>query len=492
MTPIACAYIRVSREKEDGVSPEQQKEKAELQAKLLGLDLVHVYQDLDISGRSDKRPAFQAMISDITEGKYTACLVYKLDRFCRNVKDFHHYAEILESNGCRLISISQNIDTSTPVGRLLRNILADFAQFESEMIGERIKDNKLANAKRGRWNGGHVPYGYRKEDKQFVVYEPEAEAIRLSFKWRAQGKGVLAIAKELDRLGYKPRRGSKWGDYWSEGSIKYMLKNRVYLGELVYSGETIPNVFPAIITQDLFDAAQKTSKLPNRSQGTTHLLSGLLYCSFCDVHGFQIQYHGRRRLRRYVCQTKRRKSFSDCPSCLLDADSIERRLVEEVFNLAANREGLERARMELVEEYKKRVKAIPASRPKLTKELDKVQRSIRELFQDYYDHRIISREQFISKNADLQQKEANLKARIEEIEQIDSQGEAIDINIQQLQTELVAITREWEYLTPEEKRTAIRLVVKHINVLQDSIEIDFFHFKIKVPPANQTRGTLTF
>ena len=111
------------------------------------------------------------------------------------------------------------------------------------MIGERIKDNKLANAKRGRWNGGHVPYGYRKDDKQFVVYEPEAEAIRLSFKWRAQGKGVLAIAKELDRLGYKPRRGSKWGDYWSEGSIKYMLKNRVYLGELVYSGETIPNVF---------------------------------------------------------------------------------------------------------------------------------------------------------------------------------------------------------------------------------------------------------
>ncbi len=119
----ACAYIRVSREREDGISPEQQNEKAELQARLLGLDLIKVYQDIDISGRSDRRPGFQEMIQDVRAGKYDVVLVYKLDRFCRNVKDFHHYVEVLERQNCALISISQNIDTSTPVGRLLRNIL---------------------------------------------------------------------------------------------------------------------------------------------------------------------------------------------------------------------------------------------------------------------------------------------------------------------------------------------------------------------------------
>jgi len=490
--PTACAYIRVSREKEDGVSPEQQNEKAELQAKLLGLDLVRIYQDLDISGRSDKRPAFQEMISDIKNGQYTACLVYKLDRFCRNVKDFHRYSEILENHDCRLISISQNIDTSTPVGRLLRNILADFAQFESEMIGERIKDNKLANAKRGRWNGGHIPYGYRRENKTFVINELEAEAIRISFQMRAQGKGPLAIAKELDRLEYKPKRGSKWGEYWSEGSVKYMLQNRVYIGELVYAGEIITEVYPPIISREIFDAAQKTRNIPNRSQASTHLLSGLLYCTFCSISGFQIQYHGRRKIRRYVCQTKRRKSFSECPSCLLDADSIENCVVKEIFKLAANKEDLEKARVDMIADYKKRVKAIPTSRPRLKKDLDRVQRSIRDLFQDYYDHRIISRDQFAAKNTELQQKEAKIQTLLEEIEQIDSYGEAIEINIQQLKTELVAITKEWEYLSPEEKRTAIRLVVKQINILPDEIEIDFFHFKTKLPPTKKVRGTLTF
>lgn len=488
----ACAYIRVSREKEDGVSPEQQKEKAELQAKLMGADLLHIYEDLDISGRSDKRPAFRQMIEDVKAGKWDCVLVYKIDRFARNVKDFHHYMEILEQHNCSLISISQNFDTDSPTGRLLRNILVDFAQFESEMISERVRDNKIANAKRGRWNGGHAPYGYKAVDKQLVVDEREAEAVRLAFRRRAEGYGVLAIAKELNMRGYKPRRGSAWGNYWSEHSVKYMLANRIYIGELNYAGETIKDAVPAIIDEVLFNAAQKTKDIPNRTQASTHLLTGLLYCAHCGHYSFQVQYHGRKHVRRYVCQTKRRKSTTACPSKILDADSLEDLIAQELFLLANESRLIEYAYRDLKESYQERIKNMSAERPKLLEELERVQRLMRELFSDYYDHRIITREQFTAKNQEYLAQEAALKSRLEDISHVEAQNATLDEDIRILKEELSHLAAGWAHLAPVERRQALRNVVKRVTVYEDYIEIDLFHLKQKVIPVTVTRTTMIF
>lgn len=492
MKPTACAYIRVSREKEDGISPEQQKEKAELQAKILGLDLVRVYQDLDISGRSDKRPDFQEMIADIKQNKYKACLVYKLDRFCRNVKDFHHYAEILESHGCRLISISQNIDTSTPVGRLLRNILADFAQFESEMIGERIRDNKVANAKRGRWNGGHAPYGYEVVNKQLVIKDDEAEVIRLAFDLRSQGWGILSITKELNGRGFKSRRGTTWGVAWSESTIKYMLRNRVYIGELVYGGEVVPNAFPAIVDPQTFENAQMAGRLPPRSQSTSHLLSGLLTCSDCGRISFQVAYNGPNLVRRYTCRTKRWKGHAACSSPLLDADSVEAVVKSQIFALANNPDNLESATLKQLFEYKKNKQVTSKDIARVQKELDGVHKTMRQLFSDYYDAQIITREQFISKNEEYLSKETALKEKLESFGQVGRQLEAYENDIEVFKTNLMQLKENWAYLPPEEKRMCVRSLIREITITPDDIEIDYFLFKQKVPPSRKSRGTLYF
>lgn len=492
MKPAACAYIRVSREKEDGVSPEQQKEKAELQAKLLGLDLVKVYQDLDISGRSDNRAAFQEMINDIKKNKYTACLVYKLDRFCRNVSDFHHYTKILESHGCRLISISQNIDTSTPVGRLLRNILADFAQFESEMIGERIRDNKVANAKRGRWNGGHAPYGYKVVEKRLVINEEEAVVVRLIFNLRAQGWGILAITKELNVRGYKARRGTTWGVPWSESTIKYMLSNRIYIGDLVYADEVVPDAVPAIIDKNTFEKAQSVGQLPSRSQSTSHLLSGLLYCSDCGKISFQVSYNGPNLVRRYTCRTKRWKNHAACSSPLLDADSLEAVVTSQIYALAKDPANLESATLQQLYEYRKSKKVTLKDIARVQKELDRVQSAMRRLFSDYYDARIITREQFIAKNEEYLKQEATLKAKLESFGQVDRQIEAYENDIEAFKANLIQLKENWSYLSAEERRMAVRSLVREIVVNPEGIEIDFFLFKQKVPPSRKSRGTLYF
>jgi DNA invertase Pin-like site-specific DNA recombinase len=494
----ACAYIRVSREREDGISPEQQKEKAELQARLMGLDLIRIYQDIDISGRSDRRPGFQEMINDIKTGQYNVCLVYKLDRFCRNVKDFHHYVEILESHGCSLVSISQNIDTSTPVGRLLRNILADFAQFESEMIAERVKDNKLAAARRGRWNGGHVPYGYEIRDKQLIINPGEAPAVILAFEMRAAGAGYLKIAKELTARGYRPRHGTRRGMHWAADSVKYIIGNPIYMGILEYEDVSLPGAVPAIVDADLWHRAQAPKQIPNRAQQSPHLLSGLLYCTYCGHSGWTIVKNGRvyydrdgnyhDRVIRYMCRTKREKNAAACRTKLLDKITLEERIAEIVFALADD--------VSLLDEVKKAVAEAAAAEnnagevDQIKAELDKVRALMRELFSDYYDHRLISREQFARKNSEYLEKEKMLMEKLEQLEAY-SPNQALE-NAELMVATAAAMRQDWDNMTDAEKKLALRQVIKRIDVYPDKVVVDLFGIKKEIAPKIDSGATLIF
>lgn len=210
----ACAYIRVSKERPDMVSPEQQLGKVRLQAEIMGADLLRVYEDIDITGKHDKRPSFQEMIADIKQNMYDVCLIYAINRFARNVQDFHKYISIMDKYDCALVSVSQNFDTSTPMGRFMRNILAEFAQLEVEILSETVKDNMVANAARGRWNGGRPPHGYKADGKDLAINPDEAPAVIKAFDMAAQGIGADAISQELSGV-HKPRYGSnRWGRYF--------------------------------------------------------------------------------------------------------------------------------------------------------------------------------------------------------------------------------------------------------------------------------------
>lgn len=491
-----CAYIRVSKEREEGVSPEQQKQKAELQAKLLGIDLIKIYMDIDISGRSDKRPGFQEMIQDIKAGMYDICMVYKLDRFCRNVRDFHHYVEILESHGCSLVSISQNIDTSTPMGRLLRNILADFAQFESEMIGERVRDNKLAAARKGRWNGGRVPYGFLFADKKFVINEEEAPAVRLAFQLRGKGWGFLKIAKELTAHGYRPRNGTRRGLYWSEDSVRYVIENPIYKGEIRYEDiPSIEGIVPAIVDKDTWEAAQVLRKLPSRTQQSPHLLSGLLYCTSCTHSGWTIVKNGRvytdnnghkhERVIRYMCRTKREKNAAACKCKLLDKSTLEERILEQIFGLADEKE--------IIEQYTQAdiatSKETGPDPEQLKRELEELRRTMAELFSDYYDHKIITRDQFMEKNKEYLKREEILASKLEEIE---AQPKLWEEAVDSLLAEIKIMQEVWAEATPEERKIALRQVVRRIDVFPGRIEVDFFGIKKAIAPKIDSGATLYF
>jgi len=181
-----CAvYTRVSTDNQaekDFSSCEAQEEKIRAFVKSQNnWEVFKVYSDPGYTGATLNRPALQELLQDIREGKINIVLVYKIDRLTRSPKDFYQLIELFEKYEVDFISITERFDTSTSAGRLLRNIMLTFAQFERELASERTKDKMLERAKKGMWNGGIVPYGYKKENKKLVINSKEAEIVKLIY-----------------------------------------------------------------------------------------------------------------------------------------------------------------------------------------------------------------------------------------------------------------------------------------------------------------------
>jgi len=182
-----CAiYTRVSTdnqaEKEyNSCEAQEEKIKAYIRSQE-NLKLYKVYTDPGFSGASLERPALRKMLDDIIDGKIDCVLTYKIDRLTRSPKDFYTLIELFDKHGVAFISVTENFDTSSPSGRLLRNIMLTFAQFEREMTAERTRDKLAQRAEKGMWNGGIVPYGYKNVDKKLAINEKRGRVCKRDFQ----------------------------------------------------------------------------------------------------------------------------------------------------------------------------------------------------------------------------------------------------------------------------------------------------------------------
>jgi site-specific DNA recombinase len=246
------------------------------------------YDDGAFSGASLDRPALQQLLADVRAGKIDIVLVYKVDRLTRSLADFAKLIELFDAHGVSFVSVTQSFNTSSSMGRLTLNVLLSFAQFERELIGERVRDKIAASKRKGIWVGGPVPLGYAAVDKKIVVVAAEAEAVRTIFERYLALGSIRALAADLDRRGIrsKPRRLSTGrsigGGSFGVGALAYLLKNRFYVGEVVYRREVNRGDHAPILGRDLFEAVQgklaaQAVERRCRLRGSPAVLTGRLF-----------------------------------------------------------------------------------------------------------------------------------------------------------------------------------------------------------------------
>jgi DNA invertase Pin-like site-specific DNA recombinase len=276
------------------------------------------YDDGAFSGASLDRPALQQLLADVRAGTIDIVLVYKVDRLTRSLADFAKLIELFDAHDVSFVSVTQSFNTSSSMGRLTLNVLLSFAQFERELIGERVRDKIAASKRKGIWVGGPVPLGYAAVDKKILVVPAEAEAVRTIFARYLELGSVRALAEDLDRRGIrsKPRRLSDGrtigGSRFGVGALAYLLKNRFYIGEVVYRGEVHRGEHEPILDSAPFAAVQ--AKLAAqavarrcRLRGSPALLTGRIF----DDRGNRMSpthtNKGGARYRYYISQAALQK-----------------------------------------------------------------------------------------------------------------------------------------------------------------------------------------
>src|SRR4051812_25008172 len=237
------------------------------------------YDDGGFSGGNTERPALQRLLTDVRAGKIDVIVVYKVDRLTRSLADFAKLVELFDTHSVCFVSVTQQFNTTTSMGRLTLNILLSFAQFEREVTSERIRDKIAASKRKGLWVGGMVPLGYDAKDRKIWVNQVEAERVRIIFRRYLEFGSLAPLMSDLRQQGIVTKlRTLKTGKIvggipFTRGGLSYLLRNRFYLGEVAFKGEVLLGEQPAILDRTLFDAVQVKLSEQNNNHQTLRISS---------------------------------------------------------------------------------------------------------------------------------------------------------------------------------------------------------------------------
>jgi DNA invertase Pin-like site-specific DNA recombinase len=237
------------------------------------------YDDGGFSGGTLERPALKRLLADIEQGLVDVIVVYKIDRLSRSLMDFAKLVETFEAHGVTFVSVTQSFNTTTSMGRLTLNILLSFAQFEREVIGERIRDKVAASKARGMWMGGKVPLGYDVANRKLVVNEAEAVRVRRVFELFVETGSGLETVRRLQAEGVTAKSGRPL----DKGDVYKILNLRTYIGEVTHRGNIYRGEHQAIVPRDLWDRAHAILQVSPRARAAQNrqrppaLLKGLIY-----------------------------------------------------------------------------------------------------------------------------------------------------------------------------------------------------------------------
>lgn len=339
----AAIYIRVStlEQSEHGYSVPEQQERLEAYCKAKDWNIAGIYIDGGYSGSNLDRPQLQKMILDIK--KFNAVIIYKLDRLSRSQKDTLSLIEdVLMKNNVDIISLQENLDTSSPFGRAAIGILSAFAQLERETFKERSKLGRTGRARNGKWIGTSRPpigYDYDVNKQELIINEYEAEQVRKIFELYLNGTGLQKIAEIMHNTGFK----HKYGDWSFWGGIITIIKNTVYIGKVKFGGNEFDGAHKPIIDIETFNTAQamlsqrQTGQLYKRHSPFSHLLE----CANCGAKMFYL--HKKGRTPKYYCYSRYGKPIyqikdKNCKEKIWPVHEVDSEILRQISKLPTSKQ----------------------------------------------------------------------------------------------------------------------------------------------------------
>lgn len=435
---LIAIYCRVSTEEqsENGYSIDEQERLLEEWCKKMGYVIYKCYSDRGISGKNIKdRPALKELLSDAKEGKFDMVISWKINRVSRKLEDVLKIVNLLEKNNITFKSYSEPFETDTPAGRMQFQMMALIGEFERGTIAQNVKMGMIAKAKSGNWCGGRVlgydlvpnnsPEEEKKGKNKLEINEKEAEIVRFIFNEYSKGKGYKAITNQINKLGYKTKKGNNF----SVGSIRDILTNPVYIGEIRYnvrqnwSEKRRRNINPnpirvkgkheAIIDRELWDKVQlilesKKGK-PSRIYDGEYPLTGILRCPKCGA-GMVISRTTntladgtKKRIAYYCCGNWKNKGTSVCNSNTIRVDKANEYVFKKIEELVSNEAMIKAVVKNINKERKDKVKPAKRLLGDIDKELEKLDKRKRKIFEAYEDD-ILTKEEFQIRKDELNEK----------------------------------------------------------------------------------------
>lgn len=435
---LIAIYCRVSTEEqsENGYSIDEQERLLEEWCKKMGYVIYKCYSDRGISGKNIKdRPALKELLSDAKAGKFDMVISWKINRVSRKLEDVLKIVNLLEKNNITFKSYSEPFETDTPAGRMQFQMMALIGEFERGTIAQNVKMGMIAKAKSGNWCGGRVlgydlvpnnsPEEEKKGKNKLEINEKEAEIVRFIFNEYSKGKGYKAITNKMNKLGYKTKKGNNF----SVGSIRDILTNPVYIGEIRYnvrqnwSEKRRRNINPnpirvkgkheAIIDRELWDKVQlilesKKGK-PSRIYDGEYPLTGILRCPKCGA-GMVISRTTntladgtKKRIAYYCCGNWKNKGTSVCNSNTIRVDKANEYVFKKIEELVSNEAMIKAVVKNINKERKDKVKPAKRLLGDIDKELEKLDKRKRKIF-EAYEYDILTKEEFQTRKNELNEK----------------------------------------------------------------------------------------
>jgi site-specific DNA recombinase len=457
------------------------------------------YDDGGFSGGTMERPALKQLLKDIHAGLVDCVVVYKVDRLSRSLLDFARMMELFDAKGVSFVSTTQEFNTASPMGRLTLHLLLSFAQFEREMISERTRDKMAAARRRGKWIGGPpvLGYGIDRLLRKLEVIPEEAAQVRTIFELYQSMRSIRAVTNHVNALGWKKKtyktKGGKTpgGGPFDDNTIHRILRNRTYVGCVVYKGEVYDGEHDAIIDTETFEQVQtllKTNKCgrgPRRQRNFEYILQGVLHCA-CGEPMTTVNGTSRTGTiyRYYRCFAQSRKRDSDCTHPRVAAAEIEPAVIEKLRQVCAGPVLTDEVAKRLVEGKKESGQAI-------TSERDVTQKKINELSKEAKDLLAFVRNSGGKAGATVSDRLAEIELLLDQERlkalELDERLRGFNGAVLQLQRSLDLLDHfsdVWEVLVPEERCDLVKLLIERVDVdvPKGKLTVSFYDLADQVPP----------